>query len=74
MTIAAATLISYIHELVQFSAIIQRERSKREMKYRAFSLNNYLSIPQIEKLPDEIRKNIEVVSSSDRVHFQRRIQ
>ncbi len=33
------------------------------MKYKAYSLSNYLSIPQVQKLPDEIRQNIKVVGN-----------
>jgi KamA family protein len=33
------------------------------MKYKAFSLSNYLSIPQVQKLPDEIKQNIKVVGN-----------
>jgi len=33
------------------------------MKYKAYTLRNYRSIPQFEKIPDEIKKNIDVVGT-----------
>ena len=33
------------------------------MKYKAYTLRNYRSVPQFEKIPDKIKKNIDVVGT-----------
>lgn len=33
------------------------------MKYKAYSLSNYLSIPQVQKLPDQVKQHIRVVGN-----------
>lgn len=35
----------------------------KEAKYKAYSLGNYLTLPQVEKLPAEAKKHIQVVGS-----------
>ena len=34
-----------------------------QMKYKAYTLNNFLSIPQIDRISEDLRRNIEVVGS-----------
>lgn len=35
----------------------------KEAKYKAYSLGNYLNLPQVEKLPAEVKQHIQVVGS-----------